>query len=110
MGRCRRAWSWVATTPPLACSWRRISSRRSPGIATGCAPTWMRSPPDNGWAMKAPGDPTHNHLLDVFPTAEYERLAPFLEPVAMPLGQVLSESGGQLQYVYFPTNSIVSLL
>ena len=28
----------------------------------------------------------------------------------MPLGEVLYESGGQLQYVYFPTTSIVSLL
>ena len=27
----------------------------------------------------------------------------------MPLGQVLCESGGQLQYVYFPTSSILSL-
>ena len=28
----------------------------------------------------------------------------------MPLGEVLYESGGQLNYVYFPTNSIVSML
>ena len=28
----------------------------------------------------------------------------------MPLGEVLYESGGQLQHVYFPTTSIVSLL
>ena len=60
--------------------------------------------------MKAAAGSTHNHLLDVFPAAEFERLAPFLEPVAMPLGLVLSESGGPLPYVYFPTTCIVSLL
>ena len=27
----------------------------------------------------------------------------------MPLGEVLYESGGQLQHVYFPTTAIVSL-
>ena len=28
----------------------------------------------------------------------------------MPVGQVLSESGGRVTHVYFPTSSIVSLL
>ena len=43
------------------------------------------------------------------PTAEFEHLAPHLELVAMPLGEVLYESGGQLQHAYFPTSAIVSL-
>jgi CRP-like cAMP-binding protein len=51
-----------------------------------------------------------NHLLAALPAAEYERLAPHLELVPMPLGQVLSESGGRMFHVYFPTTSIVSLL
>jgi len=51
-----------------------------------------------------------NHLLAALPAAEYERLAPHLEEIAMPLGQVLSESGGRMQHVYFPTTCIVSLL
>ncbi|MBG9389285.1 Crp/Fnr family transcriptional regulator [Caenimonas aquaedulcis] len=51
-----------------------------------------------------------NHLLAAFPTAEYERLSPGLELVPMVLGQVLSESGGVMQHVYFPTTCIVSLL
>jgi CRP-like cAMP-binding protein len=54
--------------------------------------------------------PTQNHLLAGLPAAEYDHLFPHLELVAMPLGEVLYESGGYLQYVYFPTNSIVSLL
>jgi len=44
-------------------------------------------------------------LLD----AEYERLAPHLELIPMLLGDVMYESGGKLQHVYFPTTSIVSL-
>ena len=39
-----------------------------------------------------------------------ERLYPHLELVEMPLGKVLYESGDVLRHVYFPTDSIVSLL
>jgi CRP-like cAMP-binding protein len=53
---------------------------------------------------------TQNHILAAFPTAEYERLAPHLELVPMPLGQVLCESGAQLHHVYFPTTAIISML
>jgi len=60
--------------------------------------------------MAVPHATTQNHLLAAFPLAEYERLAPHLELVAMPLGQVLSESGGRMEHVYFPTTAIVSLL
>jgi CRP-like cAMP-binding protein len=55
-------------------------------------------------------DPEQNYLLATFSPAERERLYPNLELVPMPLGKVLYESGDQLRYVYFPTNSIVSLL
>ena len=37
-------------------------------------------------------------------------MAPDLELVPLMLGEVLYESGGHLKHVYFPTNSIVSLL
>jgi CRP-like cAMP-binding protein len=43
------------------------------------------------------------------PTAEFDRLAKHLEPVAMSLGQILYEPGGQMQHAYFPTTAIVSL-
>jgi CRP-like cAMP-binding protein len=59
--------------------------------------------------MDKPHDPNQNHLLAALPTAEFERLARDLEWVAMPLGEVLYESGGQLQQVYFPTSAIVTL-
>jgi CRP-like cAMP-binding protein len=54
--------------------------------------------------------PRQNHLLRALPEEEWERVLPQLELVAMPLGQVLYESGSKLRYVYFPTTSIVSLL
>ncbi|WP_139556743.1 Crp/Fnr family transcriptional regulator [Methylotetracoccus oryzae] len=60
--------------------------------------------------MNAQPSPRQNHLLNVLPTDEYERLLPHLERVAMPLGDVLYESGGELRHVYFPTTCIVSLL
>jgi CRP-like cAMP-binding protein len=60
--------------------------------------------------MHNPHSPTQNQLLASLPCAEFGRLAPHLELVTMPLGEALYESGGQLQHVYFPTTSIVSLL
>jgi len=51
-----------------------------------------------------------NHLLDALPAEEWERLQPRLELTPMPLGHVLYEPGAELQYVYFPTTAIVSLL
>lgn len=53
--------------------------------------------------------PRQNHLLAALPAAEFERLYPHLELVTMPLGEVLYESSGLLQHVYFPTTAIVSL-
>ncbi len=54
--------------------------------------------------------PTANGLLAALPEVEYQRLAPQLEPYALPLGLVLYESGTQLNNVYFQTAGIVSLL
>jgi CRP-like cAMP-binding protein len=55
-------------------------------------------------------NPLENLLLAALPQAEWARWRPQLEPVDMPLGKVLYESGGALPHVYFPTTSIVSLL
>jgi CRP-like cAMP-binding protein len=53
---------------------------------------------------------TENHLLAALPDAELDRWLPTLEPVDLPLGLVLYESGRTLSHVYFPTTAIVSLL
>jgi CRP-like cAMP-binding protein len=52
--------------------------------------------------------PPQNHLLAALPAAEFERLSGHLQLVPMPLGQVLYESGGRMEHVYFPTTCIVS--
>jgi CRP-like cAMP-binding protein len=59
--------------------------------------------------MTAVHDPNQNHLLAALPAAEFAQLAPHLELVAMPLGEVLYEPGQQLHHAYFPTTCIVSL-
>lgn len=51
-----------------------------------------------------------NHLLAKLPREDFDRILEFLEPVTLPLGTVLYESGDKLDYVYFPTTAIVSLL
>jgi len=55
-------------------------------------------------------DPQQNHLLAALSPLERERLYPHLRLVPLPLGKVLYESGDVLRHVYFPTDSIVSLL
>ncbi|MGA0585036.1 MAG: Crp/Fnr family transcriptional regulator [Castellaniella sp.] len=54
--------------------------------------------------------PKENRLLAVLPDAEWQRWSARLEPVELPLGRVLYESGKRLSHVYFPTTAIVSLL
>jgi CRP-like cAMP-binding protein len=51
-----------------------------------------------------------NHLLAALPASVQDRIMPDLEKIPMVLGDVLYESGDTMLHVYFPTNSIVSLL
>jgi CRP-like cAMP-binding protein len=59
--------------------------------------------------MPALRRPDENKLLAKLPAADFERLAAQMELVRLPLGEMLYEPGGQLQYAYFPTTAIVSL-
>ena len=54
--------------------------------------------------------PVENRLLAALSPNEYERLRKDLQPVSFSLGEVVYEFAGQLDYVFFPTTSIVSLL
>ena len=54
--------------------------------------------------------PIENRLLALLPPEDYERLRPDLRPVSFSLGEVVYEFGGQLDYVFFPTTAIISLL
>lgn len=51
-----------------------------------------------------------NSLLAALPRDEWSNWVCAIEPVEMPLGSVLYESGMQMKHVYFPVTSIVSLL
>src|SRR5450830_1502241 len=61
-------------------------------------------------AMISTTDIQKNGLLSMLPDAEIQRWLLQLELVDMPLGQVLYESGDNMNYVYFPISAIVSLL
>jgi len=61
-------------------------------------------------SLSAQQTPRQNHLLNALPAADAERLLPHLEQIPLELGWALYESGGRQGYVYFPTDSIVSLL
>ena len=54
--------------------------------------------------------PQQNHLLAALSEDVQSRLFCHLEGVELPLGKVLYESGDSMRHVYFPTDSIVSLL
>jgi CRP-like cAMP-binding protein len=54
--------------------------------------------------------PARNHLLGALPNSDFDRLTPHLRLVSLSLGEALYESGIALRHVYFPIDSIVSLL
>ncbi len=60
--------------------------------------------------MSEPLHPHQNKLLACLPDAELQRWRSKLEPVDLPRGKVLYESGEKLQFVFFPTRGVVSLL
>ncbi len=53
---------------------------------------------------------TANSLLAALPGKSYQRLLSGLEPVTLNFGDVLYEAGHKIRHVYFPANSLVSLL
>ena len=64
----------------------------------------------SGIAGISGNNPRQNQILASLPAGDYERLLPFLEFVPMPVGSTLCAVGMQMQYIYFPTSCIVSLL
>jgi CRP-like cAMP-binding protein len=55
-------------------------------------------------------DPKTNRLLAALHEPDYRKLAAHLELMPMPLGMAVYESGSAQGFVYFPIDSIVSLL
>lgn len=54
--------------------------------------------------------PQQNYLLAALSPEAQQRLFPHLKLVTLPLGKILYKSGAHINEVYFPTDSIVSLL
>jgi CRP-like cAMP-binding protein len=52
----------------------------------------------------------NNRILSSLPPNEQAHLFGALQPVTLGLGEVLYESGEQMEHIYFPTTSVVSLL
>jgi CRP-like cAMP-binding protein len=57
-----------------------------------------------------PNAPRENRLLGALPSEEIQQLRPHLELIPFALGEIVYEPGAHLHYLYFPTNSIVSLV
>jgi len=54
--------------------------------------------------------PAENSLLATLPRKEHQRLLNALEPVTLTFGETLYRAGQLIRYVYFPCDSLVSLL
>jgi CRP-like cAMP-binding protein len=62
-----------------------------------------------GAPTSVPAGP-RNRLLRAMPPAEYARLAPYLEPVALAPLEPIADIGDPVRHVYFPETGIISLL
>ena len=51
-----------------------------------------------------------NRLLDILPSDDRRWILGHCEPVELHLAEVISEPGERIRYVYFPTDSFVSML
>ncbi len=55
-------------------------------------------------------DPLGNHLLRALSDRELNRLAPALEPVSLPRPTELEGANETIEFVYFPTNGLASIV
>ncbi len=55
-------------------------------------------------------DPRENHLLAALPNGEFDRLARTLEAVRLPRSTELEGANEEVEFVYFPTSGIASIV
>jgi CRP-like cAMP-binding protein len=60
--------------------------------------------------VQTPQSEIQNKILAALPAKEYARLAPHLELVSLPLGQILHKPEDRIKYVYFPNSGVVSFV
>jgi len=65
---------------------------------------------DSAHSMTAPAQRTSNRLLDSLPTDDLLHLESLCHSVQVDVGDVLYEPGQAIEYIYFPTDSLISLL
>lgn len=51
-----------------------------------------------------------NYILNALPEEDFNRLLPDLTPVKLPHGQILYRPDEPIEYVYFPNNSVISVV
>jgi CRP-like cAMP-binding protein len=85
---------------------RPTSDSTGPDAAAPAGPLQARA---EGASRRPAPDLRLNALLASLPDADWQRLRPQLEPVALRAGQVLYESGAVLSHGHFPTSAIASL-
>jgi CRP-like cAMP-binding protein len=51
-----------------------------------------------------------NRILAALPANEYQRLLPHLKQIELPQGEILYSPGDLIEYVYFPSSGIISLV
>lgn len=84
--------------PALDAGGPRISRVLSPSL---------NSPVEHKLMLRVP---VANSLLAALPRKDYQRMLAGLEPVTLAFGEVLYEPGDLIRHVYFPSDSLVSLL
>ena len=71
----------------------------------------MRKPiPENSNPSTQSRLSTKNYILNALPEEDFNRLLPDLTPVKLPHGQILYRPGEPIEYVYFPNNSVLSVV
>lgn len=60
--------------------------------------------------MREASPQLENHILSSLPPEDYERLAPHMQEVHLCHGEILYNAEQRIEHVYFPLNSMVSLV
>ena len=55
-------------------------------------------------------DPRENHLLGALADRQFNRIAPALEPVRLPRPTELEGANEEIEFVYFPTSGVASIV